>query len=65
MKKYRKAATSMLKGSLITGVGASVVTQSGGNAAGLNSMASMAPMMGTAAGSGSALGMLKKLGKGR
>ena len=63
MKKYRKAATGLLKGSLMTGVGASAVTQAGGSASGLSALSSFSGAMGAAAGAGGAVRMTGKIKK--
>lgn len=61
MKKYNKAALDMVKAGIVTGVGASAVTAAGGNAAGLATMSSYYPMMGSAVGAGMALSAVKGL----
>ena len=65
MKKLKKDATSLTKASMITSVGASAVTGTGGSAAGLTALSSSFPVMGTAVGAGASLRMLKKMKKKR
>lgn len=65
MKKTKKRAMDIVTTSATLGLGAQVVTQAGGNAAGLQTMSRYMPTMGSMAGASGALGMLGQIGKKR
>ena len=61
LKKARKASVELIKTSTILGVGAGVVTQAGGDAAGVGKFASYMPTIGSVLGAGTALDLLKEV----
>ena len=58
-----KPAMGLVKGGVVLGVGGSVISSVGGNAAGVSTMAGFMPAMGAAMGGGIALQQVRKIQK--
>lgn len=61
MKNLKKGAIEITKVGVIGGVGASVITATGGNASGLSAMGTMMQPLGTTLGASAVLGQLRGL----
>ncbi len=60
---FVEGGIELSKGAVVLGVGADVAVKAGGNPAGLTTMSSFMPAMGSAMGAGLVVGQLKKLSK--